>query len=126
MWYCNPSSHAEVTGNISSPHILYSYPGRVLVSEPDPRKIEKEGLAHRLGWKCRSVKARTTLPGTRVRGVRHPNPLQFRLLELLIWQPPSEPWSMSPWRSTAPHQSSPEVSKPHTACGTAIPLRMLR
>ena len=23
-----------------------------LVSEPDPRKIEKEGLAHRLGWKC--------------------------------------------------------------------------
>ena len=25
---------------------------RQLVSEPDPRKIEKEGLAHRLGWKC--------------------------------------------------------------------------
>ena len=24
----------------------------VLVSEPDPRKIEKGGLAHRLGWKC--------------------------------------------------------------------------
>ena len=23
-----------------------------LVSEPDPRKIEKEGLAHRPGWKC--------------------------------------------------------------------------
>ena len=23
-----------------------------LVSEPDPQKIEKEGLAHRLGWKC--------------------------------------------------------------------------
>ena len=23
-----------------------------LVLEPDPRKIEKEGLAHRLGWKC--------------------------------------------------------------------------
>ena len=23
-----------------------------LVSEPDPRTIEKEGLAHRLGWKC--------------------------------------------------------------------------
>ena len=22
------------------------------VSEPDPRKIEKEGLAHRPGWKC--------------------------------------------------------------------------
>ena len=27
-------------------HTLY------LVSEPDPQKIEKEGLAHRLGWKC--------------------------------------------------------------------------
>ena len=26
--------------------------GGFLVSEPDPRKIEKEGLAHRLGWKC--------------------------------------------------------------------------
>jgi len=24
----------------------------MLVSEPDPRKIEKEGLAHRRGWKC--------------------------------------------------------------------------
>ena len=24
----------------------------LLVSEPDPRKIEKEGLAHRPGWKC--------------------------------------------------------------------------
>ena len=23
-----------------------------IVSEPDPRKIEKEGLAHRPGWKC--------------------------------------------------------------------------
>ena len=23
-----------------------------LVSEPDPRKIEKEGLVNRLGWKC--------------------------------------------------------------------------
>ena len=23
-----------------------------VVSEPDPRKIGKEGLAHRLGWKC--------------------------------------------------------------------------
>ena len=23
-----------------------------VVSEPDPRKIEKEGLVHRLGWKC--------------------------------------------------------------------------
>ena len=27
---------------------------QMLVSEPDPRKIEKEGLAHRLGWKCTS------------------------------------------------------------------------
>ena len=26
--------------------------GGGVVSEPDPRKIEKEGLAHRLGWKC--------------------------------------------------------------------------
>ena len=25
---------------------------RLVVSEPDPRKIGKEGLAHRLGWKC--------------------------------------------------------------------------
>ena len=24
----------------------------VLVSEPDPRKIEKEGLVFRMGWKC--------------------------------------------------------------------------
>ena len=23
-----------------------------VVLEPDPRKIEKEGLAYRLGWKC--------------------------------------------------------------------------
>ena len=23
-----------------------------VVLEPDPRKIEKEGLAHRPGWKC--------------------------------------------------------------------------
>ena len=23
-----------------------------IVSDPDPRKIEKEGLAHRPGWKC--------------------------------------------------------------------------
>ena len=23
-----------------------------LVSEPDPQKIEKEGLVNRLGWKC--------------------------------------------------------------------------
>ena len=23
-----------------------------VVLEPDPRKIGKEGLAHRLGWKC--------------------------------------------------------------------------
>ena len=33
------------------------YPRRIrgyllLVSEPDPRKSGKEGLAHRLGWKC--------------------------------------------------------------------------
>ena len=26
--------------------------GPDLVSEPDPQKIEKEGLAHRPGWKC--------------------------------------------------------------------------
>ena len=26
--------------------------GKGVLSEPDPRKIEKEGLAHRPGWKC--------------------------------------------------------------------------
>ena len=26
--------------------------GELLVSEPDPRKIEKEGLVFRMGWKC--------------------------------------------------------------------------
>ena len=26
--------------------------GKGVFSEPDPRKIEKEGLAHRPGWKC--------------------------------------------------------------------------
>ena len=26
--------------------------GKRVLSEPDPRKIEKEGLAYRPGWKC--------------------------------------------------------------------------
>ena len=26
--------------------------GKGVLSEPDPRKIEKEGLVHRPGWKC--------------------------------------------------------------------------
>ena len=26
--------------------------GKGVLLEPDPRKIEKEGLAHRPGWKC--------------------------------------------------------------------------
>ena len=30
----------------------WSCPTPFLVSEPDPRKIGKEGLAHRPGWKC--------------------------------------------------------------------------
>ena len=33
-------------------HVLYKRPTSGLVSEPDPRKIETEGLAHRPGWKC--------------------------------------------------------------------------
>jgi len=35
-------------------HTWHSWPRvrLVIVSEPDPRKIGKEGLAHRLGWKC--------------------------------------------------------------------------
>ena len=31
---------------------MHQYAIQLLVSEPDPRKIEKEGLAHRPGWKC--------------------------------------------------------------------------
>ena len=31
------------------PHVQVAY---ILVSEPDPRKIEKEGLVNWLGWKC--------------------------------------------------------------------------
>ena len=43
-------SNSAMSGIISEfpppiPHVW-------VVSEPDPRKIEKEGLAHRLGWKC--------------------------------------------------------------------------
>ena len=33
--------------------------GFQVVSEPDPRKIGKEGLAHRLGWKCTLRKVRS-------------------------------------------------------------------
>ena len=28
------------------------YKGVLVVSEPDPQKIEKEGLVNQLGWKC--------------------------------------------------------------------------
>ena len=32
--------------------VLTLPPSPLLVSEPDPRKIGKEGLAYQLGWKC--------------------------------------------------------------------------
>ena len=42
-----------------------SNPGHLcleLVSEPDPQKIEKEGLPHRPGWKCTCARYEGALP----------------------------------------------------------------
>ena len=45
------SHHAGHAGEL---YLSYQIPpvANNVVSEPDPRKIGKEGLAHRLGWKC--------------------------------------------------------------------------
>ena len=58
MVAANHMNHDVAEVNGSDPPMLpgaFLYekePGYEVVSEPDPRKIEKEGLAHRLGWKC--------------------------------------------------------------------------
>ena len=44
------STHISLSHTVHNTEIPLQ--GYGVVSEPDPRKIEKEGLAHRLGWKC--------------------------------------------------------------------------
>ena len=40
---------------LSIPHYVSSPVFPTVVSEPDPRKIEKEGLVNGVGWKCTGV-----------------------------------------------------------------------
>ena len=55
-----PRSHLSAAGCVSNGMCVFvmwrerfgNRGGQKVVSEPDPRKIEKEGLVNRLGWKC--------------------------------------------------------------------------
>ena len=47
-----------------------SWEGWKLVSDPDPRKIEKEGLVNWAGWKCSLVSRPRAPPGEKRSGER--------------------------------------------------------